>query len=147
MAKVASGVATRMSQAIATSQPPPHTPPSIRAMTGAGKSCRARTTTRKASAQPSGSRPGLGISPTSWPADQTFALGGARRTTARTFCSRKASSAVVTSPISASLSALRFSRWVITIVAIESWLSVRISDMSSASPLRSAGERAAAPPV
>ncbi|MEJ2340433.1 MAG: hypothetical protein P8Y15_16295, partial [Gemmatimonadales bacterium] len=84
MAKVASGVATRMSHAIATSQAPPHTPPSIIPMIGAGHSWTVRTRTRKGSDQPRGSRLGSANSPMSCPADQTFAPSGARKTMART---------------------------------------------------------------
>src|SRR5271166_1186728 len=100
-----------MSQAIAASQAPPHTPPSIMAMTGAAWFSMARMRRRKGSYQPSGSRCPSGNSSTSWPADQILTPALALNTTARTRFSPKVSNAAISSSAKVAQSALRFSKW------------------------------------
>ena len=82
-ANVVAGEATMRSHANATSQAPPHTVPSIIAITGAANSSISRMSCGSGSSQPSGSRPSVGSSSTSCPADQTGAPGCARRMTTR----------------------------------------------------------------
>ncbi len=94
---------------MASSQAPPQTPPSISAITGAGNASTARTSTRSGSSQPSGSRPARDSSDRSCPADHTLHPAGARTISARALSASNASSPARMSPISARLSAFRFS--------------------------------------
>ena len=76
------------------------------AMTGAGKVSRRRTSCRKGSSHPSGSRRPFGSSSTSWPEDQTLTPGAARKTMTRAFSSSKPARASMRSPTRVAQSAL-----------------------------------------
>jgi hypothetical protein len=108
------------SQANTVSVAPPHTLPSIMAMTGPGKFSISRTSWRSGSSQPSGSRRDSGSSSTSWPAENTLAPGLARKITTRAFACWNERSASMVSSTRGWLKAFRRRSLSSVIVPIES---------------------------